>query len=248
MAELRNEMEFINYAHRGASEYAPENTMASFALGCEMKANGVETDVQRTKDGVLVLFHDNDLMRICGRPEAIHDLTYQELLRLDFGIHKGTRYKGEPVPKLEDFLRRFSTGYQYFAIEIKEVGVEDETLGLIRRYGCYDRTIITSGIWQSLLTVHALDPDMKLGYLAKFLTPELLVAAKANGIFQICPKASILDEKWNFILRSEGFSVRAWGIDCEDTMKRMLDLQVDGMTINFPDVLVRALETNRSDG
>ena len=59
-------MEFVNYAHRGASAYAPENTLASFYLGCQMGANGVETDVQRTKDGVLVLFHDNDLMRIAG--------------------------------------------------------------------------------------------------------------------------------------------------------------------------------------
>ena len=58
---------FVNYAHRGASEYAPENTMSSFYLGVEMKADGIETDVRRTNDGVLVLFHDTTLQRVMGR-------------------------------------------------------------------------------------------------------------------------------------------------------------------------------------
>ena len=96
-------MEFINYAHRGASAYAPENTLASFYLGCQMGANGVETDVQRTKDGALVLFHDNDLMRIAGRPEAIQDLTYQELLKIDFGEHMGERFRGEKFRRWRSF-------------------------------------------------------------------------------------------------------------------------------------------------
>ena len=100
-------MEFINYAHRGASAYAPENTLAAFYMGWQMGANGIETDVQRTKDGVLVLFHDNELMRIAGRPEVIHDLTYAELLQIDFGLPTGERFKGERIPTLEEFLRHF---------------------------------------------------------------------------------------------------------------------------------------------
>ena len=58
----------INYAHRGASAYAPENTMSAFDLGLRMNADGIETDIRRTKDGVLVLFHDDDLLRIAGIP------------------------------------------------------------------------------------------------------------------------------------------------------------------------------------
>ena len=67
-------------------------------------------------------------------------------------------------------------------------------------------------------------------------------SAKQAGVFQLCPKASILTKEWNDRLRSEGFSVRAWGIDNEQVMRDMLDLKVDGMTINFPDVLVAALK------
>lgn len=57
---------FVTYAHRGASEYWPENTLSSFYAGIDMGADGVETDVQRTKDGVLVIYHDPRLMRVCG--------------------------------------------------------------------------------------------------------------------------------------------------------------------------------------
>ncbi len=237
-------MEFINYAHRGASAYAPENTLAAFYLGWQMGANGVETDVQRTRDGVPVLFHDNDLMRIAGRPEAIHDLTYAELLQIDFGVHMDEKFAGERIPPLEEFLRHFGGKGLHFAIEIKELGVEADTLRLIRQYVPDEQVIVTSGIWDALMTARQLDAKMRLGYLAKRLTDDVLAAARREGIGQICPKASVLTPQWNETLRQQGFSVRAWGIDSEETMRRMLALQVDGMTINFPDVLVKALATN----
>ena len=74
---------FINYAHRGASSYAPENTMSAFYLGLRRGANGIETDVQRTKDGVLVLFHDDTLKRVTGQEGSIQDYTYEELQGFD---------------------------------------------------------------------------------------------------------------------------------------------------------------------
>lgn len=232
---------FINYAHRGASAYAPENTLAAFYLGWQMGANGIETDVQQTRDGVLVLFHDDTLRRVVGRPEAVRDLTYAELLTLNFGAPMGERYQGERIPTLEEFLRHFGGKGLHFAIEIKQLGVEEGTLRLIDRYITRDRVIVTSGIWQALVNTRSLDADIRLGFLAKELNDELLINARRDGVFQICPKADSLTPAWNDRLRAEGFSVRAWGIDSETTMRRMLDLRVDGMTINFPDVLSRAM-------
>ena len=230
-------MGFINYAHRGASSYAPENTMPAFELGVKMGANGIETDVQRTKDGILVLFHDSSLMRICGRPEAICDLTYEELLQLDFGIHKGEAYRNTKIPTLKEFLQNFSDKGLQFAIELKSVGIEKQTLELLRAYRCLDHTIVTSAYWQALKNMHAEDPAIHLGYLANFLNDYLLNAAKQCGIGQICPRAGIFTADWNRKLRDFGFSVRPWGIENEELMKRMLALHVDGMTVNFPDVL-----------
>ena len=69
----------INFAHRGASEYAPENTLSSFYLGLMQGANGIETDVQKTKDGVPILFHDETLDRVSNATGKICDFTYEEL-------------------------------------------------------------------------------------------------------------------------------------------------------------------------
>ena len=70
---------FVNYAHRGASAYYPQNTMSAFYAGLGMNANGIETDVRKTKDGVLVLFHDDTLDRVCGVSGRIDDMLYDEL-------------------------------------------------------------------------------------------------------------------------------------------------------------------------
>ena len=72
----------INYAHRGASEYAPENTLSSFYLGLMQGANGIETDVRKTKDGVLVLFHDNTLDRVTDASGAVSDYTWEQLQKV----------------------------------------------------------------------------------------------------------------------------------------------------------------------
>ena len=90
----------INFAHRGASQYAPENTMAAFNLGVKMGADGIETDVQETSDGKLVLFHDSSLKRTLSIDGSIRDYTWRELSKFDAGIYKGEEYRRilfEPV-------------------------------------------------------------------------------------------------------------------------------------------------------
>ena len=108
----------INYAHRGASEYAPENTLSSFYLGLLQGANGIETDVQRTKDGILILFHDDMLERVTNSTGFISDYTFNELKRIKvYGESVSDFYDG--IVSLEEFLQRFS-GYDInFAIELK---------------------------------------------------------------------------------------------------------------------------------
>ena len=93
-------MGFINYAHRGASQYAPENTFLSFYLGIHMGANGIETDIQLTKDGIPVLFHDDDLLRVTGHTGTIQDYTFEQLQQIP--VKLGTLQ--DRIPSLEDFL------------------------------------------------------------------------------------------------------------------------------------------------
>ncbi len=91
-------------AHRGASGYCPENTLASFSRALQMGATAIEFDVQQTKDGRLVVIHDFDLKRVGGLKRRVGAMTYTELSQVDVGSWFDPRFKGERVPLLEELL------------------------------------------------------------------------------------------------------------------------------------------------
>lgn len=231
----------INYAHRGASEYAPENTMAAFCMGVEMGANGIETDVQRTRDGVLVLFHDATLMRTAGLDRHVCDMSWAELSAVDVGLFKHERYRGERIVPLADFLRYFGGKGLHFAIEIKQSGIEHEVLAMVRSFLPPTRVTITSFMLESLLALAKEPEPPRLGYLTRAYSPELLDQLKAQGIEEYCPSAALLTEDMVSAVRERGMGLRAWGVSSEALMRRICALHVDGMTVNFPDKLTQYL-------
>ena len=234
-------MPIINYAHRGASEYYPENTLRSFYAGLDMRADGIETDIQRTKDGVLVLHHDDTLTRVPHASGAIKDYTYAELLEMDFGAFKGPEFAGERIVTLDTFLTHFSRRGLTLALEIKQPGVEAESLAAVNAHRCRDEVIFTSFIWESVAELRKLDSEIKLGYLTCEITPEVLDLLKKHHIQQICPLVSVVNEESMRLAVERGFSVRFWGIKDEEQMHRAIALGGDGMTCNFPDKLTAAL-------
>lgn len=231
----------INYAHRGASEYYPENTLRSFYAGLEMGADGIETDVQRTKDGVLVLHHDDTLKRLIGIDSRVCDFTYAELLEMDFGAFKGEKFAGEKIVTLDAFLTCFGAKDLTLAIEIKQLGVEADVLACIEKHGCRDKVIITSFIWESIEEMRRLDAEIRIGFLTREITAETLDLLAAHGMQQICPRVGDVTEESMCLARERGFSVRFWGVANEEVMHRALSFDGDGMTVNFPDKLTRAL-------
>ena len=100
-------------SHRGGVNYTPENTMPAFKKAISLNFEQIETDPQFTKDGVIVLMHDDTINRTCRnldgtdieRPIYVSEVTYNELLEFDAGIHKGELYKGTRIPKLEELLK-----------------------------------------------------------------------------------------------------------------------------------------------
>lgn len=229
---------FVNYAHRGASQYAPENTMMAFYLGMQMGANGIETDVHRSRDGVVMLFHDDTLERVTGQKGAISDYTYAQLQ--EFNVQKGELT--DKIPSFEDFLRHFAFRDITFAIELKQSDVFRETADLIYRYGIENKTVVTSFKYEEILKMRAYAPGLKTGYLTGEVTEELLQDMKRQGIGELCPKAEILTPEKVAYWHSLGFSVRAWGVSDETIMKCACDCGVDGMTVNFPDKLKAYIE------
>ena len=230
----------INYAHRGASEYAPENTLSSFYLGLLQGANGIETDVQRTKDGVLVLFHDDTLDRVSDGRGALCDHTLSELQQLGICGNAPAGFY-DRVVTLREFLEKFSHYDISFAIELKGPGVEEETLALIKEFGVLERTTFTSFRFDRIRKIKELDVRARVGFLTSFpdaAIPDLL----SIGGEEIAPKAELIAQDDVMRWRALGLGVRAWGVYNEMLMKKMCDLEVDGMTVNFPDKLKQYLD------
>ena len=234
---------FINYAHRGASEYAPENTFLSFYYGITMGANGIETDVQITKDGVPVLFHDTTLSRVTGTSGNLADFTLSELKEL-WVTKNGLKDK---IVTFEDFLIHFACHDLTFAIELKSKGSAKPTAELLRKYGIQDKTVVTSFMYDELLDFKKIAPEFKTGYLAVKVDDQVLSDMKRDGITEICPEACLITnetcEKWH----SLGFNVRAWGVYNVELMKSAYYAGADGMTVNFPDKLTELLLNENKD-
>ena len=231
-------MKFVNYAHRGASEYLPENTLLAFYTGIYMGANGIETDVQRCKDGTLVLFHDDTLARVTGEAGSVSDYTFPELQCF---LVKKNGFT-DKIVSFEDFLQHFSFRDITFAIELKGAGVEEDTARLLRQYGLAGKAVVTSFHLDYLARFRQLAPEFETGFLSKTVEDGILDSLKEMGIPEFCPEANLMTpelvDKWHRL----GFRVRAWGVRDEALMQHVLRCGADGMTVNFPDKLTAALQ------
>lgn len=233
---------FVNFAHRGASEYTPENTLLAFNLGIYMGANGIETDVQLTKDGIPVLFHDDTLTRVTGEEGSISDYTYNELQ--NFFVTKN-EYQ-DKILKFDDFLKHFYFRNITFAIELKQRGTAKIVVDMLRKYSICSNVVLTSFNFDELCDAGEYGAEFKRGYLTNNINDDLLSKMKEKGIDEICPEAHMCNKdivkKWHY----EGFNVRAWGVYNEDLMKQAYDSGCDGMTVNFPDKLTKYINTINS--
>lgn len=227
-------------AHRGASAYAPENTIPAFDLALEMGADAIETDVRATHDGVLVLCHDAAVDRVSDGTGAVASLSYDELQRLDFGGGRAARYAGTRIMSAQDFLQRY--GWRCpLALEIKADGVYRPLAEMVVAAGLLGDVVFTSFEPAWLESLRALLPEAQIGYLARSFEDAVIGQALARGLQQICPPARALDAAQVKKAHEAGLVVRAWGIASDEDQNLALDAGVDGMTTNWPDRLVARL-------
>lgn len=237
---------FVNYAHRGASSYRPENTMISFRYGLELGANGIELDLQKTKDGEIVIFHDDLIDNKSNGKGKIADYTYAELLEMDFGAWKGEEFKGTKICLFEDFAKEFLCKDLTFAIEFKVAGLEKEALELIYKYKTHDKIYVTSFSFEILETVRKLDKKIKISWLIQ----EPIHAENVKKLLsihgnQISPEAKDVTKEGIALAEQNGLGVRLWGVYNEEIMRNVYPLAPEGMTVNFPDKLTALLKEQK---
>lgn len=160
----------MSIAHRGASSYAPENTRSAFQKGLELGADFLECDVHLSKDGALIIMHDETLDRTTDGKGFIKDRTLEELKRLDAGRKFGDAFEGEKIITLDEFLDEFY-GKIGLIIEIKQPklypGIEEKVVALLEKYDDVSSIIIQSFDEESMRKMHGLLPDVQIAVLMK---------------------------------------------------------------------------------
>lgn len=246
-------------AHRGASAYAPENTLAAVDKAAELGIGWVENDVQRTKDGELVVIHDDSLLRTTDveevfpdrAPWKVKDFTAAEIARLDAGSWFGAAYAGARVPTLKQYVDRVERHHQKLLLEIKSPelypGIERETLKVLGNEGWLDRRhvdgrlVVQSFSADSVRTVHELKPAVRTGFLG---TPPVSdLPAYARFADQINPSHESLSS--GYVSAVQGFTgphgrpleVFAWTVDDPAEARLTAGHGVDGIITNRPDVV-----------
>jgi glycerophosphoryl diester phosphodiesterase len=150
------------FAHRGSSKDCPENTMAAFKKAYQDGADGIELDVQLSKDGIPVIIHDEKLDRTTNKKGNVFSYTYNELTKADAGSWFSKTFAGEPVPSLQELLEWIAPLPMLLNIELKNNiieydGLEEKVLQLLRRYGMEERTVISSFNHYSLVKIRKMN-------------------------------------------------------------------------------------------
>ncbi|MFT9497801.1 glycerophosphodiester phosphodiesterase [Anaerosolibacter sp.] len=228
------------FAHRGASGYAPENTMAAFRKALEMGADGIELDVHLSKDGHLIVCHDETLQRTTDGMGWIKDLTLEEIRKYDGGSWFGEGFQGEKVPVLEEVLNLIQPTKVLLNVEIKNgiviyPGIERRVINLIRRYALEERTIISSFYHHSLVESKKIDPLIKTGvlYVAGWVEPwEYARKLQADALH---PAYHNIDAAFVEGCKTHGIEINTYTVNEETDMKRLAGIGVTGIITNYPD-------------
>ena len=234
----------MNIAHRGESKFAPQNTIAAFEQAVRVGADAIELDIWFSKDKQLVLIHDATVNRTTDGEGAVSGYTVEELKELDAGSYFSEKFRGERIPTLREVLERF-TGRIGLCIEIKDEdeGVEEALVALLDEYDAVKGTTVTSGSYESIARVKALNPAIKVGLLTKETDEDVADKLLAIGAEQICPWEAVLDTETVARLHDRGLEVRAWGVGSDvEKMARMIEIGTDGMTVNDPVSLKRLID------
>ncbi|MGO1369425.1 glycerophosphodiester phosphodiesterase [Senegalia sp. (in: firmicutes)] len=233
-------MKPIIYAHRGAKGYRPENTMAAFKLAMEMGADGIETDIHLSKDGYLVLIHDEKIDRTTTKKGYIKDMTLAQIKLLDAGSKFSEEFAGEEIPTLEELIILTKNTNIILNIEIKNnkmnyPKIEEKLVELIKKYKIEERVIISSFNHNTIYKIKELDENLKTGILYSRNIKRPIRFAKNIRADALHPKHKRVDFKLMIKAKLTGLEINTFTINNTKQMNKMFKYRVDGIITDYPD-------------
>ncbi|HFK1399446.1 glycerophosphodiester phosphodiesterase [Bacillus cereus] len=247
-----------NIAHRGASAYAPEHTIAAYKLGQQLKGDYIEIDLQMTKDGHLVAMHDETVNRTTNGTGLVKEHTLEELKQLNAGSTYNKKYpnlakkeyENAKVPTLEEVIEVFGHDANYY-IETKSPdeypGMEEKLLEIINHYEIQDKVIIQSFSEESLQKLHSLHVNIPLVQLLSYKKAVQLTESEIKKYKTYCIGLGMnykyIDAAYVKRIKKHGLEVHPFTVDNETDMKKLILWGVDGMFTNYPDRLYSLLKS-----
>ncbi|HDR7642555.1 glycerophosphodiester phosphodiesterase [Bacillus wiedmannii] len=246
-----------NIAHRGASAYAPEHTIAAYKLGQQLRGDYIEIDLQMTKDGHLVAMHDETVNRTTNGTGLVKEHTLEEIKQLNTGSFFNEKhpslakkeFENANVPTLEEIIKTFGHNANYY-IETKSPdeypSMEEKLLEIIKHYGINDKVIIQSFSEASLQKIHSLDVNIPLVQLLPYKKAAQLTELEMKKYKTYCIGLGMnykyIDSTYVKRIKKHGLEVHPFTVDNETDMKKLILWGVDGMFTNYPDRLHSLLQ------
>ncbi|MBR5261140.1 MAG: glycerophosphodiester phosphodiesterase [Oscillospiraceae bacterium] len=237
------------YGHRGASGYAPENTLEAFRLSMDMGADGFELDVHMSADGELVVIHDESVDRTTNGTGLVKDLTLAQLKQLDASAGMD-EYRGAKIPTLSEVFDLVRDTHHIVNVEIKTdecfyPEIEEKCLALAKEKGVEDRIIYSSFNHFTLLRMRELKPDVKLGMLFGDILIKPWEYAKSLTVDYVHPmKMNIYVPDFIEEAAANNLGINMWTINDEETMLRCLNCGA-GIITNYPDIAIKLRDENK---
>ena len=232
-------------AHRGASGYAPENTLAAFQRAVELGAGFIETDLHLTRDARFVAIHDDTLERTTNGRGRVHDFTLAELRELDAGLWFDRQFSGERIPTIEEILAFSLKHDAIFYLDAKynaAWGMHHSLVGALRDAQNTARTIVLSADGSVLESLRRLDPSVMAGLLYAEGGADAVKTSLEVGARQLCPRMELATPELVKQAHGSDLGVVAWTANRPEEMRSLIAAGVDGIMTDFPDRLRAILE------
>lgn len=236
------------WAHRGASGYAPENTLEAFELAVKMEADGIELDVQLTKDGEMVVIHDETTDRVSGVKGWVKDFTLEELKGLNVN-QTHPEYARVQIPTLREVYELIRPTKLKINVELKTgvvfySGLERKVLELTDEFGMQERIWYSSFNHYTVRRIKELSPQTKCGVLYEDGIFDVVEYTKKLGADAIHP--AVYNLQYDGVVeacRENDIRIHTWTANEKEEIRAMAELGVDAVITNYPDLAKRIIES-----
>ena len=230
-------------AHRGDNVNAPENTMPAFELAASENLKWIELDVHQTSDGVIVCNHDSSIKRVTGRNLAIHDVTYEDLSKIELGPWMPGEYEHVHICTLREALELAKENDMNVQVELKghpaDKNFEENVINVINETGMHDNVMIIAQDASRLMRVMEIDPTITKGYCMVIAVGDLNDIEYTDNI---TIEETYVTPELVRAMHEKGIKVFCWTVDLDDTVQYLVSCDVDVIGTDNPMLINNALD------